>query len=93
MWSVHRPARCKICKFVVISVCDVCVCVCVCLQELVAAEWVGLLRHGALDGAVHPDKARVIVDMLWTATAHGSPKVCALTLGCLYASSQCMQPW
>lgn len=46
-----------------------------CLQELVAAEWVSLLRHGVLDADVYPDKATVIIDMLWSASNHASAKV------------------
>ena len=40
-----------------------------------AAEWVNLLRHGVLDADVYPDKATVIIDMLWSATGHAWPKV------------------
>jgi len=45
------------------------------VQGLVAAEWVSLLRHGVLDADVYPDKATVIVDMLWSAASHAAPKV------------------
>ena len=50
------------------------------VQELVAAEWVSLLRHGVLDADVYPDKATVIIDMLWSATKHASPKVSSMHL-------------
>lgn len=40
-----------------------------------AAEWVNLLRHGVLDADVYADKATVIIDMLWSAAGHASPKV------------------
>ncbi len=40
-----------------------------------AAEWVSLLRHGVLDADVYPDKATVIIDMLWSAAGHASHKV------------------
>ena len=46
-----------------------------CVQELVAREGVGMLRYGALDAHVHSDKAVVIIDMLWAATAHPSHMV------------------
>ncbi len=42
---------------------------------MVAAEWVNLLRHGVLDVDVYADKAAVIIDMLWSAAGHASPKV------------------
>ena len=45
------------------------------VQELVAVEWVGMLKHGVLDADVYPDKSVVIVDMLWAAAAHASNQV------------------
>ncbi|KAL3139450.1 hypothetical protein ABBQ38_003780 [Trebouxia sp. C0009 RCD-2024] len=44
-------------------------------QELVAVQWVGMLKHGVLDADANPDKAAVIIDMLWTSTVHPSPQV------------------
>lgn len=49
------------------------------LQELVAAEWVGMLKHGVLDADIYPDKATLIIDMLWSVTANPSARVS----GCL----------
>ncbi|DBA89263.1 TPA: hypothetical protein ACH3X1_016403 [Trebouxia sp. C0004] len=54
-------------------------------QELVAAEWVSLLRHGVLDADVYPDKATVIINMLWSAAGHASPKVRAAAYAALAA--------
>lgn len=49
----------------------------VCLQELVAAEWVGMLKHGVLDADIYPEKATVIIDMLWSVTSNSSARVSA----------------
>ncbi|KAL0048382.1 hypothetical protein WJX82_001959 [Trebouxia sp. C0006] len=54
-------------------------------QEMVAAEWVNLLRHGVLDVDVYADKAAVIIDMLWSAAGHASPKVRAAAYAALAA--------
>ncbi|KAK9836092.1 hypothetical protein WJX81_000611 [Elliptochloris bilobata] len=35
-----------------------------------AAAWVGLLAHGALDAAAHPEKAGAVVSLLWAAAGH-----------------------
>ncbi len=35
-----------------------------------AAAWVGLLAHGALDAAARPDQAAGVVSLLWAAAAH-----------------------
>ena len=45
------------------------------VQELIAVEWVRMLKHGVLDADVYPDKAVVIIDMLWAAAAHPSSQV------------------
>ena len=56
-------------------------CVCVC-QELLAAEWVGMLQHGALDADTFPEKASLIIDMLWSVTSNASARVSSLQLLC-----------
>jgi Protein of unknown function (DUF3730) len=44
-------------------------------SPLVAAQWVGLLAHGALDMLVYPDRAAAIIDTLWaTCQQNPSPK-------------------
>lgn len=45
------------------------------LQDLVAAEWVSMLKHGLLDADIYPDKATLIIDMLWSVTTNSSAKV------------------
>ena len=45
------------------------------MQELVAAEWVGMLKHGVLDADIYPEKATVIIDMLWSVTTNPSAQV------------------
>lgn len=34
-----------------------------------------MLKHGVLDADANPDKAAVIIDMLWTTTGHPCPQV------------------
>lgn len=38
-------------------------------RGLVAAHWVALLRHGAVDAAAEPDVAVLVVHLMWMATA------------------------
>ncbi len=35
-----------------------------------AAAWIGLLAHGGLDAAAHPEKAAGVVSLLWAAADH-----------------------
>ena len=40
-----------------------------------AAAWVGLLAHSALDAAAHPEKSGAIISLLWAAMGHAHAAV------------------
>lgn len=47
-------------------------------HALPAAAWVALLEGGVLDAEAYPEKAAAILQGLWSAMRHASPKVGAL---------------
>lgn len=41
----------------------------------VAARWVALVGHGALDAEAYPEMAAPLLDLLWGAAKHPEPEV------------------
>jgi Protein of unknown function (DUF3730) len=62
-------------------------------EPVLAREWVGLLQFAALDAAVEPERAAVVVDLLWRTTSQSSPLVRSLkpffVPVCMVASARC----
>lgn len=46
----------------------------------VAARWVALVGHGALDAEAYPEMAAPLLDLLWGAAKHPEPEVRVLVL-------------
>lgn len=54
-------------------------------SPLLAARWVALLRHGALDAAARPDNARAALEAAWSAARSPEPRVRAAACRALAA--------
>lgn len=44
-------------------------------KPVLAREWVSLLRCGHLDAPVEPDRAALVINLLWKTVSHASPLV------------------